>query len=67
MLQLSTNKLQRPTAVREGNEGNYPGYFKMGVWGMREGARVAIDYSGIRALSLPNSYYIIGSPAIRFR
>lgn len=25
----------------------------MGVWGMEQGIRVAIDYSGIRALSLP--------------
>lgn len=54
MLQLSNKELQHSTAVWGGNEENDPGYLKMGVWGMEEGMRVAIDYSGIRALSLPD-------------
>lgn len=53
MLQLSNNELQHSTAVWAGNE-NYPGYLKTGVWRKWEGPRVATDYSGFRALNLPD-------------
>lgn len=54
MLQLFNKELQPSTAVWAGNEENEPSYLKMGVWGMEEGIRVAIDYSRIGALGLPD-------------
>ena len=36
-LQLSNNELQHSTTVWAGNEEDYPGYLKMGVWGLWEG------------------------------
>lgn len=51
-MQLSNNELQHSTAAWAGNEENYPGYLKMGVWGAGGGYEFFRDYSGMRPLSL---------------
>lgn len=51
---VSNNELQHSAAVWAGKEENYPGYPKVGVCGVGEGVRVAVDYSGIRIRSLPD-------------